>query len=170
MVEMAEQTATNVKAIRGLAIWLIVFLVIGATIAWFTSIVALTRFYASEGTLLRFDNFGVKNPMITPCFWGALAYLVCLGWGGYLYSRVAQGGSAAGYRPLGIFLIACVLFGFGNVGYEWWQITHSTSGSIIGCLAQPMTSVFQSPCMYGSIMFLVSMIAAFGIARKSTPA
>jgi len=165
MVEVAG-APVKAKDVRGLGLSLIVFLVIGAAIAWSTSILAMTRFYASEGTLVRFNNIGVTNPLITPCFWGAVAFLVCLGSAGYLYSRIPQGAPLSGYNSLSWLLVACVLFGAGNVAYESWRLNSSPTGSIIGCTAEPMTSIFQSPCVYGTLMYLASMITAFVIARK----
>jgi hypothetical protein len=130
----------------------------------------LTRFYGSEGTLLRFSNIGVTNPLITPCFWGAIAFLIGLAWAGSLYSTIARGGPLGGYRTLAWFLVACVLFGWSNVGYEMWKLNQSETGSIIGCMAEPMTSIFQSSCLYGSVMFLASLVAAHLVVRKSAAA
>jgi hypothetical protein len=153
------------KQARVWALWLIVFLVAGGLIAWSTTILALTRFYASEGTLLRFDNIGIPNPMITPCFWGAVGFLVALAWAGSLYSRTRRANPVVGYRMLGWFLVACVLFGWSVVGYESWRLNQSATGSIIGCMAEPMTSIVQSPCLYGSSMYLAALVAAQLVAR-----
>lgn len=157
------------KQARPWALSLIVFLVIGAVIAWSTEIVALTRFYGSEGTLLRFSNIGVTNPMITPCFWGAIAFLIGIASAGSLYSRIERN-PLGGYRNLCWFLVACVLFGWSNVGYEMWKLNQSETGSIVGCMAQPMTSIFQSSCLYGSVMFLASLVAVCFVVRKSSAA
>ena len=169
---MAEQVASAAMPEQGRpwALSVIVFLVIGALIAWSTSVIALTRFYGSEGTLLRFDNIGIPNPVITPCFWGAVGFVVALAWSGSLYSRVRRVNPVGGYRMLGWFLVACVLFGWSVVGYESWRLNQSQTGSIIGCLAEPMTSIFQSPCLYGSSMYLAAMLAAFLVVRKSSAA
>ena len=168
-VHMVERVLPGVmpKQARGWARSLIACLVVGAAIAWSTSILAMTRFYGSEGTLLRFTNIGVPNPMITPCFWGAVAFLVALGSAAFLYSRIGHANPVGGYRTLSWFLVACVLFGWGNVGYEWWSLNQSETGSIIGCTAGPMTSIFQSPCVYGSVMFLASLAATYVVVRKA---
>ena len=166
---MAEQAASGVMPEQGRswALAVIVSLVIGALIAWSTSVIALTRFYGSEGTLLRFDNIGIPHPVTTPCFWGAVGFLVALAWSGSLYTRVRRANPVGGYRLLGLFLVGCVLFGGSVVGYEWWRLTHSDTGSIIGCLAAPMTSIFQSPCLYGTSMYLAALVSAYLVVRKS---
>jgi hypothetical protein len=158
------------KQARAWALSLVVFLAIGALVAWSTTILALTRFYGSEGTLLRLDNIGIPNPVITPCFWGAVAFLIAVPWAGSLYSRLGRANPVGGYRMLGWFLVACVLFGWSVVGYESWRLSQSATGSIIGCTAAPMTSIFQSPCLYGSSMYLASLVAAYIVVRTSTAA
>jgi hypothetical protein len=168
---MAAQTAAAMpEQGRRWALSVMVFLVIGAAIAWSTSVVALTRFYGSEGTLLRFDNVGVPHPVTSPCFWGAVGFVVALAWSGSLYARIRRANPVGGYQMLGWFLVGCVLFGWSVVGYESWRLNHSDTGSIIGCLASPMTSIFQSPCLYGSSMYLAALVAAYLVVRKSRAA
>jgi hypothetical protein len=56
------------------AICLLGFLTAGATIAWSTVTLAFVRFYRAEGTLLKVTNYRFSNPIMTPCFCGAIAF------------------------------------------------------------------------------------------------
>ncbi len=50
-------------------------LAIGTGFSWITLIVDYRRFFASGGHVLHFSGCVVTNPIITPCFYGALAFL-----------------------------------------------------------------------------------------------
>lgn len=153
------------EKIKRLALFLTGFLLIGSAISWSTVVLAFTRFYENEGTIFKFNNCVFPNPATTPCFYGAIAFLICLAWSVYLYRKQARGNPAAGYSKLMWLLFASTLFGWGNVAYEIYQFSQNPKG-IVGCSAKVITSPFQSPCLYGSIMFLLSLIAAYIIVQK----
>jgi hypothetical protein len=64
----------------------------GAVIAWSTVALAFIRFYRAEGTLLKVTNCRFPNPITTPCFYGAIAFVVALLWAASL-PRGAKPGS-----------------------------------------------------------------------------
>ena len=68
------------KTIRAGRLCLIGFLTAGAMIAWSTVTLAFIRFYRAEGTLLKVTNCRFSNPITTPCFYGAIAFIVALLW------------------------------------------------------------------------------------------
>jgi hypothetical protein len=145
----------------------LVFLSVGTVIAWSTVTLGFIRFYRAEGTLLKFTNCTLPNPLTTPCFYGALAFLVSLIWATQLASRTTSLGR--GYERLWWLLLASTVFGWSNVAYEVWTWSHSASRTIMGCSAQPLSSPWQSPCLYGSTMFLGAWVCVHVIVRASRP-
>jgi hypothetical protein len=136
----------------------IAFLTVGALIAWSTVSLAFMRFYRTEGTLLKLTNCQFPNPVTTPCFYGAIGFLIALIWAVSL-ARQGRAG-AGGLQGLWWFLLACSIFGWSNVAIEFWRWQHGPTGFVtITCSTDPMATPFQSPCLYGSLMFLGAWIA-----------
>ena len=140
------------KMFRVCALCLIGFLAVGALIAWSTVALAFIRFYRAEGTLLKVTNCRFPNPITTPCFYGAIAFVVALLWA----ASLARGAKPRvhGYEGLWWLLLASTIFGWSNVAYEFWRWNQSPTGFIVSCTTESISSPFQSPCLYGSTMFL----------------
>jgi len=144
------------KAVRVPVICLIGFLAAGTVIAWSTVALAFIRFYRAEGTLLKVTNCRFPNPITTPCFYGAIAFVVALLWAASLASGAKR--LVRGYEGLWWLLLASTIFGWSNVGYEFWRWNQSPTGFIVSCTTESISSPLQSPCLYGSIMFLGAWI------------
>jgi len=82
---------------------------------------------------------------------------------------VAPGGLRAfdrrGYEHLWWLLLASTIFGWSNVAYEFWTWSQSATRTIVSCSAQPLSSPLQSPCLYGSTMFLGAWLSVDLIVR-----
>ena len=139
------------------------FLVVGTVIAWSTVTLGFIRFYRAEGTILKFTNCALPNPLTTPCLYGAIAFLVALIWAAYLASHTMSIGR--GYEHLWWLLLASTIFGWSNVAYEFWTWIRSATRTIVSCSAQPISSPLQSPCLYGSTMFLGAWLSVDLIVR-----
>jgi hypothetical protein len=155
------------KALRVHTICLMVFLGAGVIIAWSTVTLGFIRFYRAEGTLLKFTNCAFPNPLTTPCFYGAVAFLVALLWA----ASSARGAMPKphGYEGLWWLLLASTIFGWSNVAYEFWTSHQSPTGFIVSCTAQSISSPFQSPCLYGSTMFLGAWLTVGLMVRALKP-
>ena len=83
----------------------------GTVIAWSTVTLGFIRFYRAEGTLLKFTNCALPNPLTTLCFYGAIAFVLALLWAVSL---------ASGAKPAGTWLRRSVvaLTGFDNLRVE----------------------------------------------------
>lgn len=141
-------------------------LIIGSLIAWITVIRGFINFYAVEGTIFKVVDCNYTNPFITPCFWGAMAFLIALIWSITLYTKRNQDKAQGQERGLLWLLVASTIFGWSNVGYEQWLIIKAQGEAVIGC-SGAMTSIFQSPCLYGSIFFLLAMLATVMIVKNN---
>jgi hypothetical protein len=151
--------------IRRLGQGLIGLLIVGSGIAWGTVILAFKRFYEYEGTLFKIQDCVFPNPVMTPCFYGAVAFLVALIWAIKLYRKLASGEELVSYRGLMRLLFAATIFGAVNVAYEIYLFSVSPKG-ITGCGASIITSPWQSSCTYGSIVFLLSLIVTVMIMKR----
>ena len=151
------------NALRTGRVLLLAFLVVGTLIAWSTVTLGFIRFYRTEGTILKFTNCAVPNPLVTPCFYGALAFLIALVWAAYLASHGTSIGR--GYERLWWLLVASTIFGWSNVVYEFWTWSQSPTRTIVSCSAQPLSSPWQSPCLHGSTMFLGAWLSVDRIVR-----
>jgi hypothetical protein len=156
------------KTTRILQRVLVGFLLVGSTIAWSTVVLAFVRFYRAEGTLLKFTNCVMPNPATTPCFFGALAFAVGLVWAARLLGRSVF--AVRSYRRLQWLLVASTIFGWSNVAYEFWKFEHNVSGLLMTCTAEPVSTPFESPCFYGSTMFLAALVAVTWLLRAARPA
>lgn len=144
----------------------ILALVVGSIIAWSTVIKNFINFYQVEGTLFKVMDCNFTNPVLTPCFWGAIAFIIALIWAVSLYTKRGQANQTKQQWWLFLLLIASTIFGWANVVYEEWQIILAHGGAVTGC-SGTMTSITQSSCMYGSIMFLIAMVATWMIIKKT---
>jgi hypothetical protein len=139
------------------------FLVVGTVIAWSTVTLGFIRFYRAEGTILKFTNCALPNPLTTPCFYGAIAFVLALLWAASLASGAKP--RVRGYEGLWWLLLASTIFGWSNVAYEFWRWGQSPTGFIVSCTTESISSPFQSPCLYGSTMFLGAWLSVDLIAR-----
>ena len=56
----------------------VAMLAIGTVFSWFTLVVDYRRFFAAGGRVFELSGCAVANPLITPCFYGAMIYLTAL--------------------------------------------------------------------------------------------
>jgi hypothetical protein len=151
------------KTFRVRAMCLIAFLSVGTVIAWTTVVLACIRFYRAEGTLLKVTNCRFPNPVTTPCFYGAIAFILALLWAASLVRGARP--RAHGYQGLWWLLLASTIFGWSNVAYEFWRWNQSPFGVIVSCTTASIASPFQSPCLYGSTMFLGAWLTVGSMLR-----
>lgn len=53
-------------------------LAIGSAFAWFTLIGDYRRFFSAGGHVFEWSGCAVTNPLLAPCFYGALIFLTAL--------------------------------------------------------------------------------------------
>ena len=65
-------------------------LLIGTLFAWFTVYTDFSRFYNLYGDITRIRGCVIPNPVTTPCFYGAFAFLGGLIWSLYILKTSKQ--------------------------------------------------------------------------------
>ena len=51
---------------------------LGVCVSWYATITNFIAFYNIEGTIFKIKDCVLPNPIVTPCFWGAVAFIVTL--------------------------------------------------------------------------------------------
>lgn len=137
-------------------------IVAGVIVSWYATISAFINFYDFEGTIFKIKDCVLPNPVVTPCFWGSLAFFIALVWAYKLHNKA----SLRGEKYFFYFMILCVLFAWSNFAVEFKGI-EPPSGSIVAPCPANKTNPFLTPCFFGSIIFTISFFVSHLIVRNS---
>ena len=140
-------------------------LVAGSLFAWYTVYVDFARFYGIEGTLLKIKDCAVPNPVVTPCFYGAIAFILALAWSIKIYKSAADQQIIC-EKKLRWLLVASVLFAWGNFVYIFTKFYQAGFNPTAGCSGVVTTSPFLTPCFFGMLFFILALIIAIIIIVK----
>lgn len=145
-------------------------LLIGSIVAVRAVIIDFNLFYSYEGTLFKVKDCIIPNPVVTPCFYGAIAFVLSLVWSLTLLRRPER--KKFSQKHLAWFLGAGTIFGWSNFVPILLRFNARTGTAVVGCSGQLTTNPFTTPCFYGSVLFTLSFIVAAVIAwrrRKVRP-
>lgn len=135
--------------------------ILGGTIfAYYNVFLDFKRYYAIESTIFKFTDCAVTNPLTISCFYGAFAFLLSLLLSLYILKIHSKNPvkSFKYQKYLVYLLIFGTLFGFANVGYEYYKFLNSSTGQYFGCTGVLTESPLQTPCFYGSVLFTLSLV------------
>lgn len=137
-------------------------LLAGTLFSWFTIYNDFKRFYAIYGTLTKISDCAIPNPITTPCFYGAIAFFIASVMAFKIYKRKEQTDVISAnniQNKLWYLLIAGTIFAWGNFGYEAYKFYSVTTTELkVSCSGIPTENVFLTPCFYGSVIFLGSLV------------
>lgn len=141
-------------------------LAIGTGFSWITLVFDYHRFFASGGHILDISGCVVTNPVITPCFYGALAFLVAFVWAFAIF-RSTPDAVLKRQRGLQFLLAAGTVFAWGNFSYEVYRFMQSKSAtSAFSCPAGIVgVNPLMTPCFYGALIFLTALVVSVLIIR-----
>ncbi len=145
----------NIKLARFLV------LVAGVGVSWFATITNFVAFYNIEGTIFKIKDCLLPNPVVTPCFWGALAFVFAAIWSYKLYKKE----NLKHEKYFLYFMVGCVLFAWSNFTIELMGVTPKPGAIVAPCPATT-SSPFVSPCFFGSVLFTFGMALTYIISRK----
>ena len=145
-------------------LWLqTLLLAAGAAFAWTTVLGDVSRFVAAGGRLTQFRGCSVPNPLGTPCFYGAVLFVVALVWAIAQLQAVEPARRAQ--RQLAGMLGAGTLFAWGNFGWEMWRFWHRAGGEFKSCSGTLAVHPIHTPCFTGAVLYLAALLAALLAAR-----
>lgn len=144
-------------------------LMIGTVFSWTTLVLDYRRFFASGGSAYELSGCIVANPITTPCFYGALAFLVALLWALIIF-RSEPAALLKRQRGLQFLLVAGTIFAWGNFAYEAYRFLKSKNiSSEFGCPAGDLVvNPLMTPCFYGALIFLTALVVSLLITRKNS--
>lgn len=151
-------SSTNLKKLR------ITFLLLGSIIAWGETLSKFSIFYTNEGTIFKIKDCVTPNPITTPCFWGATAFVIASLLAIVYFRRKSQSFE----KYFLIFMGACVLFAWGNFALELKGVQPDPNAIITVCQSNP-ANPFLSACFFGSILFTLSFVLTLiNFTKKSS--
>lgn len=141
-------------------------LAIGTAFSWFTLVGDYRRFFSAGGNVFEWSGCVVTNPLLTPCFYGALAFLAAFIWALVLL-RSASGVVVGRQRGLNWLLAGGTVFAWGNFAYEVFLYSQQRPASAFRCPPPGQVAVHPllAPCFYGALIFLTALVISVLILR-----
>jgi hypothetical protein len=141
-------------------------LAIGTAFSWITLVFDYRRFFASGGHALNISGCAVTNPVIAPCFYGALAFLAAFAWA-LVILRSSPDAILKRQRGLQLLLVAGTVFAWGNFTYEVYRFLQpQPAASAFSCPAgEVAVNPLMTPCFYGALIFLTALVVSILIIR-----
>jgi hypothetical protein len=147
----------------------------GTAFSWFTLVRDYRRFFAAGGRVFELSGCIVQNPLSTPCFYGALAFLAAFVWSILILRSAPQAirGQQAGLTWL---LAAGTVFAWGNFAYEVYRFYGAPKAALpLSCPpGESAVHPLLAPCFYGALIFFGALVVSVLIVRplqaRSAPA
>ncbi|MBN1169307.1 hypothetical protein JXA63_05475 [Candidatus Woesebacteria bacterium] len=136
-----------------------VILLFGVIYAWTNVFISFRNFYGFEGTIFKFRDCYLTNPVLTPCFWGAIAFLAAFIWSLRNLKITDEVILKKSQKYLTYLLAFGTVFAFSVFGNEVFQLLRSDTGEIQTCLGS-IDNPLKSSCLYGAIIYLTSFVYA----------
>jgi len=144
-------------------LWVQSLILIGGTVfAWTKLLTQFDTFYSTYGTLFRFRDCVIPNPLATACFYGSLAFVVALVWSVVVLKIPTE----IRARRLRNFLLFCVLFAGSVVSYEVADFYKLLPNGGIPISCTPGANPLVTPCFYGMLFFIASFVTAIFATRR----
>lgn len=136
-------------------------LTIGTGFSWITLVLDYRRFFASGGHVLALSGCAVTNPLITPCFYGALAFLAAFVWA-IAILRSPPAAVLKRQRSLQVLLASGTVFAWGNFAYEVYRFMqpHPASSAFSCPAGEAVVNPLMTPCFYGALIFLTALVVS----------
>jgi hypothetical protein len=144
-------------------------LALGTAFSWLTLFIDYRRFFAAGGRVFEVSGCAVTNPLLTPCFYGALAFLAAFLWSVAVLRSVPEGVTQR-QRGLNWLLIAGTVFAWGNFAYEVYRFSQpQPTVSAFSCPKdEALVHPLMTPCFYGAMIYLAALVVSIFILRSRT--
>lgn len=143
---------------------LVLFLILlgGSIFAWYTVVNDFILFYGAEGTLLKVAGCARPNPVTTPCFYGAFAFVATMIWSFLIWQKKVKN-PARQILYLTWLLVGCVLFAWTNFFITLSEYLRATvtATTAIGCSGMLVINPLNTPCFIGSMFFLTALVVSY---------
>lgn len=155
------------------SLWLyaqLLALMAGNYIGWSTIFKEVRSYCKSEsngfGALLSFSGTTEKNPLLTPCFWGSIAFLISFAWTLSIIAEKNQSNKQTSHKKLVILLAGGTLFALVNNLPIFYKYLTQPTGVVLSCSVDKITNPWLTSCFLGFSAFALAFMASF-IAQKT---
>ena len=138
----------------------------GVLFSWYTVYADFLRFYNSEGTIFKIKDCVYPNPVTTPCFYGAIVFLVAFAWALYVSRDKIFSSRVVKQQRLWLILLAGTAFGWINFGFSLVKFYMAPVGEQVTCSGVPTDNPFLTPCFWGSVIYLIAFLISWFIMKK----
>ena len=138
----------------------IALLAAGALVSWYTVLSQFFTQYSYCGTVLPASQCLIQSPFVTPCFYGACAFLMAFIASVWMYKRDNDAHEAY----LRNFLLFGLVFALSVLTVECAQYFDLLGGPSIGCT--PGSNPLLSPCAAGALLFGGSFALSVRLAQS----
>ena len=152
--------------IKKLYITQVLVLLGGVLFSWYTVYADFTRFYNSEGTIFKIKDCVYPNPVTTPCFYGAIVFLIAFIWSLYVLRDNIFSSRAKKQQRLWLILLAGMAFGWINFGFSLVKFYMAPVGEQVTCSGVPTDNPFLTPCFWGSVIYLIAFLLSWVIMKR----
>ncbi len=133
----------------------------GSIFAWHAVYGDFQRYYDVESTIWKFKDCAAANPLTTPCFWGAVAFVIAFIWSLYIVNNKIQ------HKYLLFLLGGGTIFAWSNFTFGLVKfLAHQGDGPVIGCSGQVVLNPFDTPCFIGAVIYLIAFVVSLIAFRK----
>ena len=138
-------------------------LLAGAVYAWSKLLPQFSNFQLMYGTIFRFRDCVIPNPLATACFYGSMAFIIAVVWSFSIWSSPDR----TRERHLRNFLLFCVLFAGSVVCYEFADYYKLFGSNAVPITCSPGVFPLLTPCFFGLLSFLGGYITSIYATRRS---
>jgi len=142
---------------------LIVTLLLGTVFAYFSVFQEFAQFYGMYQNIFRIKNCAIPNPITTPCFYGAFAFLIA-----FIYSLKIKSFEISKLtkhiRNLILILVGSNIFAGVNNAIIFYK--YFTPSDKIGCSGRPIENPFTTPCFIGGAIFFAALLISLLLFAK----
>jgi hypothetical protein len=143
---------------------LVLTLLAGVIFAFATLYGEFRYFYDLEGTIWKFQDCATTNPFLTPCFFGAIAFVIALVWSAVNAFRFTGEKQTRHYKYLSFLLAGGTLFAWGNFAIT--VVKYYQGAGSIACGAVPIEHPLQSSCFVGALLYTAAFTVCLFIRKK----
>ena len=138
----------------------------GVLFAWGTVLADFRRFFRAGGALGRFAGTSYPHPALTPCFYGAILFVVALVWAATLPAAPPERRRRGARQLLGMLVLGTV-FAWGNFAYELYRYCQPHEGPYLSCSGTVAAHPVYTPCFVGALIYLAALVVAVLGARRA---
>lgn len=134
----------------------------GTAFAWKTVFGDFSRFFSAGGELFSFSRCQYPNPLATPCFYGAILFIIALALALHLW----QSPKPDMQNRLSWILCFGTLFAWTMTALEFYKYLKPHAGPYTGCGGIPVKNPLYTPCFTGACFYLAACILSLIIVKK----